>query len=129
MRPSAAIVHPNDDPGMRPIKAQRLGALFRGRDVGRRLLNTTDGVLGQSTKAMVLLTTNEELTRLHPALARPGRCLARTEFLKFSQHEARTWLGDGGSSPSGGTTLAELFEARRTGRPVEATSALTGSCL
>ena len=40
-----------------------------------RLLNATDGLLGQSTKTLVLLTTNEELTRLQPALIRPGRCL------------------------------------------------------
>ena len=102
------------------------------RDAGAalgRLLNATDGILGQSIRAVVLLTTNEELTRLHPALVRPGRCLARTEFLKFSPQEALEWLGANGSLPSGESTLAELFESRRTNRPVVANSVLTGSYL
>jgi len=80
-----------------------------------RLLNATDGLLGQSTKTLVLLTTNEELTRLQPALIRPGRCLTRIEFDHFSPREAGTWFGDGRVGPVGESTLAELFEARRTG--------------
>ena len=39
-----------------------------------RLLNVTDGVLGQGTKAIVLVTTNEPLRKLHPAIRRAGRC-------------------------------------------------------
>ena len=94
-----------------------------------RLLNTTDGLLGQSTKAIVLLTTNEELTRLHPALIRPGRCLARTEFVRFSAEEARAWIGNHGPSPTKGATLAELFESRRTENPISISGTLTGAYL
>lgn len=42
-----------------------------------RLLNLSDGILGQGSNTLILLTTNERLDRLHPALIRPGRCLAR----------------------------------------------------
>jgi len=95
-----------------------------------RLLNTTDGLLGQSTKALVLLTTNEELTRLHPALVRPGRCLARTEFVRFSRQEASEWLGEaGGSSISRTATLAELFLARREGGALVGSTLSTGTYL
>jgi len=48
-----------------------------------RLLNLTDGLIGQGLKAMVLITTNEPITSLHPAVVRPGRCLSQIEFGRF----------------------------------------------
>src|SRR5262249_22165954 len=42
-----------------------------------RLLNLTDGLLGQGRDVLVAITTNEDVARLHPAVVRPGRCLAR----------------------------------------------------
>lgn len=83
------------------------------RDAGAglgRLLNLADGILGQGFNTLILLTTNEELHRLHPALIRPGRCLARVEFTAFRHHEARAWLPDGVAEPAEDATLAELFE-------------------
>lgn len=76
-----------------------------------RLLNLTDGMLGQGTKTLVLLTTNEPLSELHPALVRPGRCLAEVEFTTFSSREAQEWLG-AAARPPGPSTLAELLEIR-----------------
>jgi Domain of unknown function (DUF5925)/ATPase family associated with various cellular activities (AAA) len=38
-----------------------------------RLLNLVDGILGQGLRLLVLVTTNEPLRRVHPAVARPGR--------------------------------------------------------
>jgi len=29
---------------------------------------------------IVLVTTNDDLRQLHPAVSRPGRCLAKVEF-------------------------------------------------
>jgi hypothetical protein len=75
-----------------------------------RLLNLADGVLGQGFNTLVLLTTNEELHRIHPALTRPGRCLARVEFTRFTLTEARCWLPDGCDVPDRDLTLAELYE-------------------
>lgn len=85
------------------------------RDAGSamgRLLNLTDGILGQAYRAIVLITTNEELQRLHPALIRPGRCLARVEFALFSPGEAKEWLGLDGHVPDRQHTLAELLALR-----------------
>jgi hypothetical protein len=79
-----------------------------------RLLNTTDGLLGQGTRAIVLLTTNEELHRLHPAITRPGRCLSRIEIPRMTNREAQEWMGVDSSFPEG-ATLAELFEMKRSG--------------
>lgn len=75
-----------------------------------RLLNMSDGILGQGTNALIVLTTNERLDRLHPALTRPGRCLAEVEFARFSVEEGRDWLGDGSQPPAEPLTLADLIE-------------------
>jgi hypothetical protein len=84
-----------------------------------RLLNLTDGLLGQGRKILVAITTNEDLYRLHPAVTRPGRCLARIEAGPFPPGEAAAWLsGTGARAPSGPATLAELYALRAGRRPV-----------
>ncbi|HEY3969833.1 MAG TPA: AAA family ATPase [Solirubrobacteraceae bacterium] len=84
-----------------------------------RLLNLVDGIVGQGMRLLVLVTTNEPLRRLHPAVSRPGRCAARVEFLPFSATDASTWLADRGGSASihSRTTLAELFAQIRGQEP------------
>jgi len=77
-----------------------------------RLLNLTDGLLGQGLEVIVAITTNEPLTRLHPAIVRPGRCLANIEVGRFSRTEASEWLGAPATTPADGVTLAELFMRR-----------------
>jgi hypothetical protein len=86
-----------------------------------RLLNVTDGLLGQGTNVIVLVTTNEPLRSLHPAVTRPGRCWSTVEFQPLSVDEANGWLAAHGSvgrveQPA---TLAELYEVLR-GRAPEA---------
>ena len=80
-----------------------------------RLLNVTDGLLGQGMNALVLVTTNEPLSRLHPAVHRPGRCWAEIEFEPLSTKEANEWLARHDSSvrvhrPS---PVAELYALLR----------------
>ena len=77
-----------------------------------RLLNVADGILGQGTRLLILLTTNSELETLHPALVRPGRCLAVTDFRRFSAAEGSEWLAGADAVPLGGETLAELYALR-----------------
>lgn len=84
-----------------------------------RLLNVTDGFLGQGLQVMVALSTNEPLAALHPAIARPGRCLAEVHVDKFSRAEAAAWLGAGHDVPADGATLAEMY-AIVNGGPVRA---------
>jgi len=71
-----------------------------------RLLNVVDGMIGQGLRILALVTTNDELGDLHPAVVRPGRCAAQLEFGPLSDEEAQAWTGD--ASATGGT-LAELF--------------------
>jgi hypothetical protein len=79
-----------------------------------RLLNLTDGLLGQGLDILVCLTTNENVARLHPAVVRPGRCLAEIEVGPLPQDQARRWLGAGAGDRVGpaGASLAELYALR-----------------
>ncbi|GAA5070387.1 hypothetical protein HNP84_001657 [Thermocatellispora tengchongensis] len=83
-----------------------------------RLLNLTDGLLGQGRDVLLAITTNEDLARLHPAVVRPGRCLARIEVGALPYAEAVAWLGTSEGVGPQGATLAELY-ALRAGRPVD----------
>jgi hypothetical protein len=82
-------------------------------EVGRgfaRLLNVADGLLGQGSRALILVTTNEPLGRLHPAALRPGRAMATIEFGPLEAGEASAWLRQRGveRSISEPATIAEL---------------------
>jgi len=91
-----------------------------------RLLNLTDGILGQGRHVLVAITTNEDIGRLHPAVIRPGRCLARIEVGMLGYAEASAWLEKAGVSAAGSVagsapataTLAQLFALRAGGGPV-----------
>ncbi|QDY76046.1 DUF5925 domain-containing protein [Streptomyces qinzhouensis] len=82
-----------------------------------RLLNLTDGLLGQGRNILVGVTTNEDLERLHPAVVRPGRCLARIEVGPLSRDESVAWLGTPEGVGREGSTLAELYALRRGSTP------------
>jgi ATPase family associated with various cellular activities (AAA)/Domain of unknown function (DUF5925) len=76
-----------------------------------RLLNLTDGLLGQGVRCILLVTTNEPLARLHPAVRRPGRCWASIDFGPFDAAEATAWLARRGVERDvvHAATLAELY--------------------
>jgi hypothetical protein len=84
-----------------------------------RFLNVVDGLIGQGLRVLVLVTTNEPIRKLHPAVARPGRCAANIEFEQLTRDEASSWLAAHGHSAENArsATLAELY-ARLEGRPV-----------
>jgi hypothetical protein len=77
-----------------------------------RLLNLTDGLIGQARDLLVCITTNENISVLHPAVTRPGRCLTQLHVGSLSFAEATEWIGDGRPVPSHGATLAELYALR-----------------
>ncbi len=75
-----------------------------------RFLNLADGMIGQGMKVMALVTTNEPLGKLHPAVGRPGRCAAEVEFRPFTVEEANGWLKGREIDPTSKQhTLAELY--------------------
>jgi hypothetical protein len=82
-----------------------------------RLLNLTDGLLGQGRRVLVAITTNEDLRALHPAAIRPGRCLAQIEVGPFPAAEAAAWL-DRPAESVPAMTLAELYARRNSKAPI-----------
>jgi ATP-dependent 26S proteasome regulatory subunit len=85
-----------------------------------RLFNLADGIIGQGTNSIFLITTNARVADLHPALLRPGRCMSRIEFEPHSASEAREWLPDElKGRVSGPLTLAELYELRGDHQRIE----------
>jgi SpoVK/Ycf46/Vps4 family AAA+-type ATPase len=84
-----------------------------------RLLNIVDGLLGQGLRLLVLITTNEPIARIHPAIIRPGRCAASVEFHPLPAQEASAWLRVHGATarPSASKTLAELYNLAAGGQP------------
>ncbi|WP_448616253.1 DUF5925 domain-containing protein [Modestobacter sp. URMC 112] len=108
------VVAEDCDEYLRTDAKQRAGASLG------RLLNLCDGILGHGLRVVVLLTTNEDVGSLHPAITRPGRCLSAVDFTRLSPAEARAWLGPGGAAPPRPATLAELYALR------EQRTALTG---
>ncbi len=79
-----------------------------------RLLNLSDGILGQGTKILILVTTNEDMGSLNPAIRRHGRCLSEIDFRRFEPDEAVAWLRSAGceAQPEAPRTLSELYAIR-----------------
>ena len=74
-----------------------------------KLLNLCDGLLGQGLRCLFLITTNEPLADVHPALVRPGRCLARMEFGALPATQVAKLIDRPVDRPM---TLAEVMAAR-----------------
>jgi hypothetical protein len=129
---------PDDESRWRLLVLEDCDELIRSQakaDSGQalsRLLNLTDGLLGQGRRVLLAITTNEDLAALHPAVVRPGRCLAQVHVGRLSPAEAAAWLDRNGSRPGDGgvaaaatgnqvgpdgASLAELY-ARIGGQPV-----------
>jgi hypothetical protein len=78
-----------------------------------RLLNVVDGMIGQGLRVMCLVTTNDELGELTPAVKRPGRCASQLVFGPLTEDESAAWLTarefEDTSVVQGPMTAAELF--------------------
>jgi len=116
------IVHETGDEGRwRLLVMEDTGELLSidaRQNVGQalsRLLNTTEGLLGQGLRVLFLITTNEELGRLNPAVTRPGRCLSAIEFAPLTPTQARKWLMRSGveMDPKAPLTLSDLYAIAR----------------
>ena len=86
-----------------------------------RLLNMTDGIIGSASRAMLVVTTNERLGDLHPAVSRPGRCHLEIDFLPLGPDEIATWCERNQVDElprAQRMTVAELYAWKRGERPV-----------
>jgi hypothetical protein len=121
---SVALGSDDDEPRWRLLMLEDCDELISGEakaSAGQslsRLLNLTDGLLGQGRNALIGITTNEDLATLHPAVVRPGRCLASIQVGRLPYAEATAWLGSPRGVGSDGATLAELYALKTGAHPV-----------
>lgn len=80
-----------------------------------RLLNVVDGLIGQGLRLLVLVTTNEEVKKLHPAVSRHGRCAQQLEFNKLDKDELAEWCEKHNISTPSSSVLADLY-AKKIGQ-------------
>lgn len=94
-----------------------------------RLLNIADGILGQGTKVIIAITTNEPMRELNKAVIRPGRCLAQVDFTTLSYTEARKWIGGKATLEQRDYSLAELITLNNGGELSQIPDSSTGQYL
>ena len=84
------------------------------RDKVSNLLNIADGFLGDHLKLHIIATTNVPLSKLDPAIVRPGRLIGMREFRRLNREEAlRLAKAKGLAVPDQRDfSLAELYCAR-----------------
>lgn len=56
------------------------------------ILNLTEGLIAQGRQDQFLITFNQEVRELDPAVIRPGRCRSRIEFHPLPKEYAASWL-------------------------------------
>lgn len=80
-----------------------------------KLLNMTDGLIGQGREDVFLITFNEQIQAIDKAFLRPGRCIMQHEFSPFSVSEANEWMAAKSSAyrfaqrHGNEITLAEMY--------------------
>jgi hypothetical protein len=76
-----------------------------------RLLNLSDGLLGQGLNVLTLLTANEEIGSLSDAITRPGRCWQHLKFGPMTIAEQAAWYAAKGAdaTPRQGDLLADMY--------------------
>jgi hypothetical protein len=92
----------------------------KASDTLGRLLNMTDGLIGQGREDLFLVTFNEEVTDIDPAFLRPGRCVANVRFPLMARAAAAEWLkarGKDAGSLEEEVSLADLY-AKASGGPI-----------
>lgn len=76
------------------------------------LLNASDGILGQGSKTVFILSANRAREEIDPAILRNGRCVGEVMFHALPKSQARLWAENNGVNPDSiteDTVLADLY--------------------
>lgn len=87
-----------------------------------RLLNMTDGLVGQGQNLIFLLTANEKIEVIDDAIMRSGRCLQELYFPNLSVEEANHWAEQNLEekvSFDKEMSLSDLYALKRGDMPAE----------
>ena len=74
-----------------------------------RILNVADGWTGAGN-LLIVLSSNLPSSQMHPAITRPGRCLADISFGLLKPKEAKQILARGSATPKSDLALSDVFE-------------------
>lgn len=82
-----------------------------------RLLNVTEGLIGQGLNLLILMTSNDEVKNFHEAIFRNGRCKSQLQFDYFSREESKAWLEQNqiDYKPTQSMPLSDLYALRNGG--------------
>lgn len=69
-------------------------------------LNMTEGFIGQGCNAVFIVTCNERIDSIDPAIVRKGRCVQQCSFEKLRGEEMLSWLS------KKGVTITEELKAK-----------------
>jgi hypothetical protein len=94
-----------------------------------QLLNLTDGLVGQGSNILFLITTNEPIDKLHEAVSRPGRAIARINFDLLSVEKANEWLKNKGVNDevAGKTSLATVYSTFKKSKQINTDKKANGN--
>jgi hypothetical protein len=94
-----------------------IDAATRYVDARSNLLNFAEGFLSLLTDAIIVVSFNYDVDKIDPAVLRPGRCLARIEVKDLPFEQANELVDF--DIPNRNYSLAEVYEMRRTGKPIK----------
>ena len=116
-RPAPSVLDASDARSFRTVVIEdvdhfvNMDARSAGEPAIGRLLNIADGWTGASN-LLIVLSSNLPSTRMHPAITRPGRCLADIDFGLLKPKEAERILATEGALPRADLSLADVFQLR-----------------
>ena len=96
-----------------------IGRMSTDVNATSNLLNVTDGLLSLLMDTIIIITFNHSMSDINDAITRPGRCLAKITVPELDHEHASKLLDF--EIPIGKYTLAEVYEMKRLGFPLEIT--------
>lgn len=81
------------------------------------LLNASNGILGQGTNSIFILSTNKEIDEIDDAILRNGRCVSDIDFKPLPLEQSRHWAEINGIDPDTINTehvLADLYAKKNS---------------
>ena len=82
-------------------------------DERANILNMSEGLLSEFMDAIIVLTFNNDIEHIDPAILRPGRCIAHLHIGPLTREHASELVGE--ALPRESYTLAEVYEMKRNG--------------
>ena len=98
-----------------------IDAASRHMDARSNLLNISEGILSALSDSIIILSFNEDVNKIDPAIRRPGRCIAEISTKALTAEHASMLLG---REVTKSMLLSEVFAERNSNEMVTTTKEL-----